>query len=439
MRQLPTTGGRGVRPRTTFRLAAALTGAAMMTTACGGGSGDSGEVTIRFSWWGSTERAEITNQAVDAFEKAHPNITVETESIDFESYFDRLSTSVAAGDEPDVITMGGAYPREYAERGVLLELSEVSDHLDLGALDEKALSNGEFDGENYGVPTGVNTFSVVANPRIFEEAGVELPDDDSWSWEDYAAIAEEISAGTPDDVYGSEDPTQPDTLDLYANQHTGQGLYSPQGGVAIEPPTVERWFGLTTGMTDAGATPSASMTAELAAQAAPEQTLLGQGRAAMKLAWSNQLAAFREGSGDDLVLLRAPGETTAQGTGMWLQASQLYTISKRSEHPEAAAKLVDFLVNDPRAADFIKSDRGIPANPEIRAHLEGDLTASQQVEFAFVDRMSGLVDGDFVIGPTGSTESVDLLQRVNDAVLFGRQSPEQGAKQFVTELKNAVS
>jgi hypothetical protein len=86
-----------------------------------------------------------------------------------------------------------------------------------------------------------------------------------------------------------------------------------------------------------------------------------------------------------------------------------------------------------RAADLIKADRGIPANPEIRAHLETGLDENARVEYDFVDRMSGLVDGDFVIGPTGSTESVDILTRVNQAVLFGQSSPDQGAEQFVTE------
>lgn len=55
-------------------LAAAAT---LLVTACGSESGD---VTIRFSWWGNEERARITSQAVDAFEKANPGITVETES-----------------------------------------------------------------------------------------------------------------------------------------------------------------------------------------------------------------------------------------------------------------------------------------------------------------------------------------------------------------------
>jgi multiple sugar transport system substrate-binding protein len=427
-------------PRRAYRLATAALGAALLASACGGESGDDGgDVTIRFSWWGNEDRAKITNQAVDAFEKANPGIIVETESIDFNSYFDRLATSVAANDEPDVITMGGAYPREYADRGVLLDLDTVKGDLDLGELDKGALANGTFDDTRYGVPTGVNTFGLIANPAIFEAAGVPLPDDDAWSWSDFVRIATEISDKSPDGTFGAADPTAPDALDLYANQKTGEGLYRDGGGLAIEAKTVRSWFDMTTKLMREGATPPASLTAELAGQPAPEQTLMGQGRAGMMFGWSNLITAYRQASGADLVLLRAPGETTDEGTGMWLQASQLYTISKRSEHPEAAAKLVDFLIADPRAADLIKADRGIPANPDIRAHLEESLDDSGKVEFAFVDRMSELVDGHFVIGPTGSTESVDILTRVNDSVLFGQTSPADGAEQFVTELTDAVS
>jgi multiple sugar transport system substrate-binding protein len=412
-----------------------------MSTACGSDTADSGgPVTIRFSWWGNEDRAKITNEAVSAFEKANPGITVKTESIDFNSYFDRLATSVAAGDEPDVITMGGAYPREYADRGVLLDMTAVTADLNLSKLDEPALSNGSFEGRQYGVPTGVNTFGVVANPAIFKQAGVKMPDDNRWSWNDYVRIATEISKKSPEGTFGSDDPTSPETLDLFANQRTGEGLYGKDGGIAIERKTVRDWFAMTTRMLGDGATPPAALTAELDAQSAPEQSLMGQGKAGMMFGWSNLITAYRQASGANLVLLRAPGETREKkGTGMWLQASQLYTISKRSKHPEAAAKLINFLVSDERAADFIKSDRGIPANEEIRAHLESSLDASQKVEFDFVGRMSKLVDGDFVIGPTGSTESVDILTRVNQSVLFGQSSPDAGAEQFVTELKNAVS
>jgi multiple sugar transport system substrate-binding protein len=422
------------------RLAATVLGAALLATACGGGeSGDDGEVTIRFSWWGNDERARITNQAVDAFEAANPGITVETESVDFNAYFDRLATSVAAGDEPDVITMGGAYPREYADRNVLLDLAEVSEHLDLSVLDERAMGGGNFEGIQYAVPTGVNTYGLIANPAIFEAAGVPLPDDNTWSWDDFARIATQIAAAGPEGTYGVEDPTSPDILDLYANQLTGEGLYTAEGTIALQARTAQQWWEMTSRLMADGATPPASTTAELAGQPAPEQSLMGQGKAAMLFGWSNQLSAYREASGADLIMLRAPGETTAEGPGMWLQASQLYTISRRSEHPDAAARLIDFLVSDPQAADAIKSDRGIPANPDMRAHLEGSLGASEKVEFAFVDRMSDLVDGHFVIGPTGATETELILTRLNDAVLFGQASPADAAQQLVTEMTDAVS
>ncbi|MHA6616762.1 ABC transporter substrate-binding protein [Pseudonocardia sp. DLS-67] len=421
-----------------IRLVAVLLGAALVAAGCGAAP-DDGPVTIRFSWWGNDERARITNQAVDAFEAANPGITVETESIDFNSYFDRLATSVAGSDEPDVITMGGAYPREYADRGVLLDLAQVSQQLDLSALDEHAMAGGNFEGTQYAVPTGVNTYGLVVNPALFEAAGVPLPDDDTWSWEDLARTATEISARSPEGTFGVEDPTSPDVLDLYANQLTGEGLYTAEGTIALQQQVAQRWWELTTGLMASGAAPPASLTAELEGQPAPEQTLIGQGRAAMKFGWSNLLSAYRQASGADLVMLRAPGETTAEGPGMWLQASQLYTISRRSEHPQEAARLIDFLISDPRAADFIKADRGIPANPEIRTHLEGGLDESRKVEFAFVDRMSGLVDGHFVIGPSGSTETLGIVTRLNDAVLFGQLPPAQAAEQLVTEMTAAVS
>jgi multiple sugar transport system substrate-binding protein len=53
--------------------------------------------------------------------------------------------------------------------------------------------------------------------------------------------------------------------------------------------------------------------------------------------------------------------------------------------------------------------------------------------------MAEHVDGHFVIGPTGSTESVGILTRLNDAVLFGQVDPAQAGEQFVAELTTAVS
>ncbi|NUT50549.1 MAG: extracellular solute-binding protein, partial [Saccharothrix sp.] len=260
------------------RLVLCLVGAAALAlSACSSGSGDAGgPVELRFSWWGNEQRAQATEKAIDAFEAANPGITVKGEYADFNAYFDRIATQVAAGDAPDVITMGGVYPREYGGRGALLDLKEVGGALDLGELDGAAVANGEFDGVQYGVPTGVNTYGLVVNPAIFENAGVPLPDDEKWSWADFERIAGELADRAPEGTVGVEDPTAPETLEIFSKQR-GEGLYTRDGTVGVSTGSVEEWFRMTTRLRDAGSTPQATVTVEQAALSAPEQTLMGRG------------------------------------------------------------------------------------------------------------------------------------------------------------------
>src|SRR5690606_34230106 len=196
----------------TRRLAVACLAGALLAAGCGGGdSGESsGPVELRFSWWGNNDRAQITQKAIEEFQKQNPNIKVKGEFTDFNGYFDRLATQVAGGDAPDVITLGGAYPREYGDRGALLDLSTVSDVLKTDKIGEAALQNGNFNGVQYGVPTGVNAIGVVINPEIFEKAGVEPPDEDSWTWDDFKRIAKDLAKKLPKGTYAINDPTKTD-------------------------------------------------------------------------------------------------------------------------------------------------------------------------------------------------------------------------------------
>jgi multiple sugar transport system substrate-binding protein len=423
---------------TRLRLSVMVAAALALSACSSGSSGDSGgPVELRFSWWGNEQRAAATQKAIDAFQNANPTIKVKGEYADFNAYFDRIATQVAANDAPDVITMGGVYPREYGGRGALLDLKEVSGELDLSSLDKAAVSNGNFDNVQYGVPTGVNTYGIVVNPALFQAAGVPLPDDERWSWADYERIAGEIAAKAPPGTVGSEDPTAPEGIELFSKQ-LGEGVYSPEGKVAISAGTLTKWFEMTTRMRNAGATPKATVTVEQAALSAPEQTLMGKGTAAMRLEWSNRLTALRTASGKPLQLLRVPGETGNRQAGMWLQASQLYTINARSAHPREAAKLINFLVGDPAAGAAIGTDRGIPANKRIRDAIAGSLNEHQKVEVAFITKVSAKVSPALVLGPVGSTDTLQILQRINSDVLFDKVKPADAAKRFVDEVSKAI-
>ncbi|TLM81140.1 sugar ABC transporter substrate-binding protein [Pseudarthrobacter sp. NamE2] len=408
-----------------------------LTAACsapsGGGSND-GPVELRFSWWGNAGRAELTNKAIAEFEAANPDIKVKPEFGDISGYFDKLATQVAANDAPDVITLGGAYPAEYANRGALLDLSTVSGQLDLSKMDQGALENGQVQGSQYGVSTGANALAIVANPKVFEAAGIPLPDDSAWSWEDFAQTAADITAKSPKGTYGTATVLTHDSLDAFARQR-GEALYTQDGQLGLSKETVREYFEYSLKLSETGAAPNASETVEKL-NVSTEQTLMGTGQAGMMLTWSNSLSALSKASGADLKLLKLPGETPQPG--IWLQSSQFYTISARSQHPEAAAKLVDFLVNNESAAKIIQSDRGVPSNSDMRSAIQDLLSPQGKVEAAYIDEIGKMDFAPTFIGPTGSTAVSEITARINTDVLFNRLSPERAAEQWLNESKSAI-
>ena len=208
-------------------------------------SGDSGAaasgdpVELRFAWWGSDSRHKTTQKVIDAYEAEHPNVTINGEFSEFSGYWDKLATATAAKDSPDIIQMDEKYLRDYAGRGALMDLTTQSDVLSTAEFDENALKSGEFDGGLYGLSTGVNAYSILANPEMFAAAGVEMPDDTTWTWEEYDDICKQITEGSPEGVYGCQSYGNEEAgLSQWARQN-GQSLYTDDGEIGFTPETLD--------------------------------------------------------------------------------------------------------------------------------------------------------------------------------------------------------
>src|SRR5690606_37699340 len=137
------------------------------------GEGGDEQITLRYAWWGSDFRHEANQELIEMFEEEHPNIDIVPDFTDWSSYWDKLATAVAGGDTPDIMHQEERYLREYSSRGVLADLSQYDIATD--PIDDTILASGEADGGLYGLVNGVNVYSVLANPRVFEDAGVEMP------------------------------------------------------------------------------------------------------------------------------------------------------------------------------------------------------------------------------------------------------------------------
>lgn len=387
-------------------------------------------VSIRFAWWGNDSRAKTTLDVIKDFEAANPTIKVQGENTEFSSYWDKMATQIAGGTTPDVFAMSGAYPSEYASRGVLLDLDRVKDQIDTSMFAEGTVDLGKIEDKQYTITAGVNAMSMVIDPKVFEAAGVQLPDDETWTWDDYAEIAAEITKKSPAGTFGTTPMANDSFLAVWARQH-GEDLYTDDGKkLGISEDTAAKYFELNKKLMETGGAPSASQTVE-DGSAQPEMTLMGQGKQGMKISWSNQMNSY---SGSPLVMMKLPGESKTPGT--WLRSSMEYAISSKSANSKEAAMFINYLVNNLDAATKIKSDRGMPANTELKAAITPLLKESQQKEAEYLDRIAEMDIEPPLPFPAGSSATMEVLNRFNTDVLFGKIAPQDAAKGFIQEVNS---
>ncbi|RKS09335.1 carbohydrate ABC transporter substrate-binding protein (CUT1 family) [Nocardiopsis sp. Huas11] len=438
MRVHPGRGAPRTRRRTTLlTTASAVAALVMAATACGGsGGGDGDTVELRFSWWGSDERAATMREVIENFEADNPDISIAGESTDWSAYWDRLATNTAANDSPDVLMQEERYLREYGERGALADLGEL-EGLDLSGLDPLIAESGDLDGQTFGLATGVNAYAIHADPEAFAAAGVEMPDDETWTWDDYVEIAAEISEGSDGEYVGAQSMSYNEAgFQIFARQH-GENLYDDNGELAFSQETLEEWYALTERLLENGGQPSAAESVEIEAGGI-DQSVVATNDGAMAHFWTNQVGNVSEASGREIELLRYPGESEFDRTGTYFKPAMFYSVSSGTDHPEEAARFVDYMLNDPAASDLLLADLGLPANLEVREHIIDDLPEGDARMAEFMTGIEdSIVDGN-PPPPIGAGEVVDITDRVSDDLGFGELTPAEAAEQFIAEVESAT-
>lgn len=420
------------------RAAALVIAACLAASACSGTGPGNTElsdepVTLRVTWWGSDARHERTQQVIELFEDEYPNITITGEFKEWTSYWDSLATTVAANDAPDVIQMDELYLASYAERGALLDLGTVGEHVDTSAVDQDVLTTGVVDEKQYAVPAGLAAYSIVANTDLLAQYGVELPDDDTWTWDDLKEIGARISTASGGAVTGVQSwGFDTGGLHIWARQAGGQ-LYDDEGNVAIEPEVLANFWSYLTDLAQEGIAPSPAVTIERAT-AGLDQSGTATNTSAFATWWNTQLTSLAAASGANLQLLKVPGE--GDNPGSYHKPSMYWSVFSRSEHPAEAALFVDFLTNSEEAGGVMLTDRGVPTNDTVRQAIAPKLEATDQAAVTYLDELE--VAAPPRLTPTGASDVEKILQRHTEQVLHGQLTPEQAATSFITELQAEI-
>ncbi len=426
---------------------AGLVAASLALTGCGGGSpapsgaqtggtGGTGseQVTLRFLWWGNDARNELTNKVIDLYTSKNPNVKVEVQTSDFASYWQLLSTQVAGGDAPDIIQMDEKYLAEYGDKGALADLASLG--VDTSEWASGTKEAGEFNGTLYAATWAVNSPVFLANNSIFEKAGVALPDDTTWTWDDLAALATELQSKGAGEYYGVENLIGVDGASKIWIRQSGAQQFTPEG-IGFDAGTITPWFEYWKNLTDKG---TAGATATIENQGtALDQAFLGTNRIGIGFQWSNQVNAVQSAAGNELTLLRPPTQTgSAADAQLWFKSSMYLSAGAKTEHPEEVAKFINFLINDPEAGAILGTERGVPVNLKVREAITPNLEGANVKVVEFMGKIEAEVKPGGSVPLPGGGQSETIQRRASDQVLLGQLEPAAAAEQFVTELKSEM-
>jgi len=170
------------RPTRSVAAGAAGAALALLLAGCGGTPDPDAPVTLTF--WGSygnggnSAQQEVLNETlIPAFEAANPGITVEYVDVPYDDLLQKLTTSAAGDELPDLVRADLGWVPRFAELGVLVALSEVMPDFDelADATYPGVLATNLYDGEYYGLPLDTNTRVLITNPGALAAAGWDAP------------------------------------------------------------------------------------------------------------------------------------------------------------------------------------------------------------------------------------------------------------------------
>ena len=135
---------------------------------------------ITLNMWCIATESDSNRHAYEAaiaeMAEKYPNITLNWEAFENQSYKTKIKAAVSANEMPDIFfTWSCAFLGDFVDAGKVYCLDDVYPEF-ASELPENMLGNTTYDGKHYGVPTTMNIVGLFANMDLLAEVGyTEVP------------------------------------------------------------------------------------------------------------------------------------------------------------------------------------------------------------------------------------------------------------------------
>lgn len=395
-------------------------------------------VELRILWYNDGTEGDALRKLLDEFEAANTDIRVVVDTIAFADIHTTLQAQVETGAGPDMARVADVarFREQYLNFRELVSDAAYWDE----NFPEAVLNSMRLEGDEtglYGYPTQLTVTGPFINATLFEQAGVEIPADDS-TWETWVEAATQVATetGVPYAV----------AIDRSGHRVWGPALsrcatfINEDGTFTVDSPGFRSTAEMLVSWHTDGITPLEVWAGSGGAYAAANDFFVN-GELVMYMSGSWQIGQFATRIGDAFDWRAVPNPMGDCGsTGM--PGGAVMVALSGTEHPEEVARVMDFLASTDSLRQFSAESLFIPGHLGLAAEgieypssneplgvfvaqiptLFPEAYALQYHPFGFVlntairDRLSQVIVGEITLD-----EAIELIQSDVDTAIADAQ------------------
>ncbi len=378
----------------------------------------SAEVTIDF--WEFSVGEELMRSLLDKFERQNPGIKVRFQQLSWDFGLDKLITSIAAGNAPDLAELGTDMVPQFASSGVLRDVTDqVAPIKDQYLLWDPVTYKDRV----YGVPWMAGTRLFFYNRNLFAQAGLDS-DKPPATWEELLNAAKAVDALGPD-IYGFgihvSEPYSPWQEFLPFAWGNGANVLDPEWTKCVldEPPMVEalKFY-------------ASLKPYSLVHHQEQVNQFFAEGKVGIQISGSWNFALIpRMNPTLNYGVGLLPKPSAARGTPASFAGGEMIVVLKGSKHPEAALKLSLFLIQEEQAMSIVEAQRNIV--PTVKAAMEHSYYRSHPEHRMMFEQLR------YAVAPPAHPNWVQIqekITRVIEEVILNDRDPEAMLKKASAEI-----
>ena len=395
---------------------------------------------LRFSWWGGGERHEAFLKAIKLFEQRNPSVKIKAEYGGFQGYQERLTTQIAGRSEPDIMQVNWAWLSAFSKQGEgFYDLRKAGSLINFGEFTENNLQLCTVNGKLNGLPVGFTARMFFWNKGALDKAGIAIPK----TWDEMFAAGKALRAKLGNKAYLLDGENYDMILMSHAYTHQKFGtpyIDSKTGKVGMSAAALKEWVATYKRFQVENIATPLPLRASLGSAEKPteQQPDWVAGNWTGNYTWDSLVrlrGSTLPGKGSELDIgefLTLPG---AKNSGVFGRPVHMYSLSKRTKHPEIGAKFLNFMMTDPDAIRILDMSRGIPATAIAYKQLLAE-NRLRPIEAKAYARISALASANAITPPAAVFEHPRVqkfMREVFEQVGYNKITVEEAAKRLAED------